>query len=128
MDLNHQSCFSTGFTVRPATSYGLPTRIHLSLILSGFLCKGFEPLIYGVKGRCAIDFTTPLLFMLERVTGIEPYPVGYLTAYYPLQHCPSPLPAIYFTRLLDTYEQIFGFNRCPLLLAGHTRRYCRDTS
>ena len=40
MDLNHQSCFSTGFTVRPATSYGLPTRIHLSLILSGFLCNG----------------------------------------------------------------------------------------
>ena len=31
MDLNHQSCFSTGFTVRPATGYGLPTHILLFL-------------------------------------------------------------------------------------------------
>ena len=40
MDLNHQSCFSTGFTVRPATSYGLPTHIFLSLTPSNLLCNG----------------------------------------------------------------------------------------
>jgi hypothetical protein len=34
--------------------------------------EGFEPSIHGVKSRCAADFTTPLLFMLERVTGFEP--------------------------------------------------------
>ena len=33
---------------------------------------GFEPSIYGVKGRCLANFTTPLLFVLERVTGFEP--------------------------------------------------------
>ena len=40
VDLNHQSCLSTGFTVRPATSYGLPTHILFFLKLSSFLCSG----------------------------------------------------------------------------------------
>ena len=133
MDLNHQSCFSTGFTVRPAASYGLPTRNHLSLIFFGFLCNGGpckEPGQYGrgamirtfnirrQRPLCCPFHNTPIIhpgcegrirtgdFLINSQV---PCQLGYLTAYYPLQHCPSPLPAIYYTRLLDTFEQTFGF-------------------
>ncbi len=34
--------------------------------------EGFEPSFHGFKNRCVTIFTTPLLFILERVTGIEP--------------------------------------------------------
>ena len=34
--------------------------------------EGLEPSIYGVKGRCVANFTTPLLFTLAVRAGFEP--------------------------------------------------------
>ncbi len=54
MDLIHQSCFSTGFTVRPATNYGLPT--HIPLYLHGAGGGSRTHKVHGILTRSICQF------------------------------------------------------------------------
>ena len=121
----------------------LPSPIPVSFVIGE---EGLDPQLPGqhpgalpIESTDTISQTRSALFIHPGCEGRirtgeflinsqAPCQLGYLTACYPLQHCPSPLPVIYDTRLLDTYEQSPGFNKCPLLQEGHKRRYCRDTS